>query len=59
MSVGMVIGMTTGRPRNRVSIPGRGMRFLVFKSVQKTLKPTHPYSLNTDSSLQRVKAAGE
>jgi len=59
MSVGMVTGMTTGRPRNRVSIPGRGMRFLVFQSVEKNLKPTHPYSLNTDSFFQRVKAAGE
>ena len=34
MSVGMVTGMTTGRPRNRVSIPGTGMIFLVFQSVQ-------------------------
>jgi hypothetical protein len=34
MSMGMVTGITTGRPRNLVSITGRGMRFLVFQSVQ-------------------------
>ena len=34
MSVGMVTGMTTGRPRNRVPIPGKRVRFLVFQSAQ-------------------------
>jgi hypothetical protein len=34
MSVDMVTGMTTGRPRKRVSIPGRRTRFLVLQRAQ-------------------------
>jgi hypothetical protein len=45
MSVGMVTGMTTGRPRNRVSIPGTGITFPVFKRAQNDSEiHTPPFS---------------